>query len=141
MRGLPPRQNTHTPFLIDRIRLCYSKMVPSLDRRANCKICDVEIEILQLNAHILTVHPDYSAWEHRRKRFSRLFSFQCSTRPLGFALPSLSESEFPVHRSSILVWHSRSPNGTASERATVVQRCLKEKATGHQAKLNRYYSE
>jgi hypothetical protein len=71
IRG-PPRQYSHTAFLINRIRLSYSKMVPSIDRRAKCKICGAEVEIPQLDAHILTLHPDYSAWGHRWRRFSWL---------------------------------------------------------------------
>jgi hypothetical protein len=47
-------------------------MVPYLDRRAKCKICGVEVEIIQLNAHILTSHPDSSAWGRRWKRRSWL---------------------------------------------------------------------
>ncbi len=101
MRG-PPRRYTHTAFLINRVRLSYSKMVSSLDRRAKCKICGAEVEIPQLNAHILTLHPDYSAWGHRWRSFSWLLLGSGSTRPLGFGLPSLSESEFPVHRSGVL---------------------------------------
>src|SRR6266436_7258539 len=51
---------------------------------------------------------------------------RCGARYRGCVVPSLSESDSPVHRSRLLARCLLSPYWTTCEEATLIQRCLGE---------------
>src|SRR5438552_9479504 len=62
---------------------------------------------------------------------------RCRARHRGCVVPSLSESDSSVYRSSVLVRCHLSPYWTTSEKASLSQRCLGENPPSTQRKTYR----